>query len=122
MRDKQCKKAQTRINKYVKTFNRDLTTDTLWRGRFQIRQREYNWSKFDDGSGGILNVWFEIRDLKTGTFHGFLVDNYNYKYKMWEKVNWFIAERSGVWENIQAVKDDTTDFSKVTWSPKTEIY
>ena len=122
MKDKQRKAAQRGINKSVRALNKNIATDNLWRGRFVVRQTDANWERFEDGSGGILNVWLEIRDLKTGLYMGFRADNYGTGWHLWENGNKFIAEYSGVWDDIQAVKDDKTDWSKVKWVPKKEIF
>lgn len=122
MKDRQRKKAQSKINKQVRTLNRNIKEDYLWRGRFFVQQVDANWERFNDGSGGVLQVWLEIRDKKTGLYMGFSIDNYDRGWKLWTAGNKFIAEYSGVWEDINAVKADTTDWSKVEWKPKTEIY
>ena len=122
MRDRQRKKAQSKINKRVKALNRNIENDYLWRGRFYIRQTDAHWKRFEDGSGGILTVWLEIRDKKTGLYMGFSIDNYDRGFKLWIAGNKFIAEYSGVWENIEAVKNDHTDWAAVKWVPKKEIY
>ena len=122
MRDKQRKKAQKKINKSVRVLNKNIKNDSLWRGRFVVRQTDAYWNRFEDGSGGELNVRLEIRDLKTGLYMGFFVDNYGTGWKLWENGNKFIAEYSGAWNDIDAVKNDKTDWSKVKWIPKREIY
>lgn len=122
MKDRQRRKAQSKINKRVKALNRNIENDYLWRGRFYIRQVDANWERFDDGSGGCLKVWLEIRDKKTGLFMGFAIDNYDRGWKLWEAGNQFIAEHSDVWNDIDVVKNDKTDWSKVEWEPKKEVY
>ena len=121
MKDKQRKKAQRGLNKRVRHFNKALLNDNLWRGRFVIRQIDAHWYRFDDNSGGILAAIMEVRDLKTGKFSRFNIDNYNSHWHLFEPVNKFIAEYSGVWDNIQEVKDDKTDWTKITWVPNQEI-
>ena len=113
MRDKQRKRAQKKINKSVRTLNKNIKNDSLWRGRFVVRQLKSFWWRFEDGSGGELHALLEIRDLKTCLHMSFFVNNYNTSWKLWENGNKFIAEYSGVWNNIDEVKDDKTDWSKV---------
>lgn len=117
MRDKQMKKAQKKINKSVRALNKNIREDTLWRGRFVIRQLQADWERFDDGSGGILMALLEIRDLKTGTYMNFTVDNYASGWRLFEEGNKFICEYSGVWDDISLVKNDKTDYSKIKWKP-----
>ena len=121
MKNKQRKCEQRKINKYVQTLNKNILKDNLWRGRFIVRQINAYWEAFDDGSGGVLTVVLEIRDLKTGLYQDFIIDNYDRGWKLFEKVNKFIVEDSGVWDNIQEVKDDKTDWTKVKWMPKKKI-
>ena len=71
MKDKMRKKAQRKINKLVRNMNKNIHDDNLWRGRFIFRQTDAYWEKFEDGSGGILRVWIEGRDLKSGLYYGF---------------------------------------------------
>lgn len=122
MRDKQRKKAQSKINHNVRAMNKNLQNDDLWRGRFYVHQTDAYWDRFEDGSGGELRVWLEIRDKKTGLYHGFMIDNYDRGWHLWEKVNDFIVSKSSVWDNIDAVKNDKTKWEKVKWIPKREIF
>ncbi len=122
MRDKQRKQAQKKINKSVRALNKNIKNDSLWRGRFVVRQLESFWWRFEDGSGGELCALLEIRDLKTGFYMRFSVNNYGTGWKLWKNGNKFIAEYSGAWDDIDAIKNDKTDWSKVKWIPKKEIY
>ena len=121
MKNKMRKKEQRKINRYVRMLNKNILNDNFWRGRFIVRQIQDFWEAFDDGSGGVLTVVLEIRDLKTGLYQDFIIDNYDRGWKLFEKVNKFISEDSGVWNNIQEVKDDKTDWTKVKWIPKKKI-
>jgi len=121
MKNKIRKHEQRKINHYVRMLNKNILNDNLWRGRFIVRQIQDFWEAFDDGSGGVLTVVLEIRDLKTGVYQGFFIDNFDKGWKLFEKVNKFIVEYSGVWNNIQEVKDDKTDWTKVKWIPKKRL-
>ncbi len=116
------KKAQSKINKNMRALNKNLKEDTLWRGRFYVRQISARWNKFDDGSGGLLEAWVEIRDLKTGMYKGFWMDNYDLGWNLWTNVNDFIVEDSHVWDDISEVAQDKTNWDKVKWIPKKKIY
>ena len=122
MKDKMRKKAQRKINKLVRNMNKNIHDDNLWRGRFIFRQTDAYWERFEDGSGGILRVWIEGRDLKTGLYYGFYMDNYDRGWHLWEHANKFIAEYSGVWDNIDEVKKDKTNWDKVKWVPKKAVF
>ena len=122
MKDKQRKKAQRKINKNLRRLNNAILADNLWRGRFVFRQINAYWSRFDDGSGGILTAVVEARDLKTGLYWEFIIDNYDMGWSLFEKANTFIAEYSEVWNDISLVKNDTTNWKKVKWIPKTKLF
>ena len=60
------KAIQRTLNYYVRTVNKVLADDYLWRGRFFIKQVEYApYKRFEDGSGGELFVTLRIYDKKT---------------------------------------------------------
>lgn len=121
MKNKLRKKAQRTINKHVRRLNKNIKEDNLWRGRFIFRQTDSYWEEFEDRSGGILKVVIEARDLKTGKFWEFAMDNYDRGWHLFENANKFIADFSGVWNDIESVKKDKTDWSKVKWTPKERI-
>lgn len=116
------KKAQKEINKMTRAMNTNILRDNLWHGRFYVHQVDANWERFDDGSGGCLNVWLEIRDKKTGKYHGFQISNYSWDWEIWFVINDFICNDSGVWDDIDAVKSDKTDWTKVKFTPREEVY
>lgn len=116
------KRAQKQINHFTRGLNKNLLNDELWRGRFYVHQVDANWEEFDDKSGGELHVWLEVRDKKTGLFRGFAVSNYGTGWNLWSAVNEFIVKDSHVWDNIDEVKNDKTDWTKVKWKPVKEIY
>ena len=91
MKNKLRKKAQRTINKYVHALNKNIQKDNLWRGRFVFRQTDSYWEEFEDRSGGILKVVIEARDLKTGKFWEFAMDNYDRGWHLFENANKFIA-------------------------------
>jgi hypothetical protein len=116
------KRAQKQINRHTRALNKNLLEDNLWRGRFYVHQVDANWEEFEDGSGGELRCWIEIRDKKTGLYHGFVISNYGTGWKLFEESNNFIVQDSGVWDDINAVKNDTTDWTKVKWKPVKEVF
>ena len=116
------KKEQKEINKHTRALNKNLREDRLWRGRFYVHQTDYCWERFEDNSGGDFRCWIEIRDKKTGLYHGFSINKYDASWRLFEEGNKFIVEYSGVWDDIQAVRNDTTDWSKVKWKPVRSVF
>ena len=113
MKFKQRKIKQRKINKIVRNMNKNLQEDNLWRGRFIVHQIYSDWESYEDGSGGCLRVTLNVRDKKTGVNKNYYFDNYSWSWDLFQYVNDFIIYDSHVWDNIQEVKDDITDWSKV---------
>ena len=88
---------QRRINHYVHEVNLNIKNDSLWRGRFVIRQVEsphFVW--YRDGSGGELIVKLCITDNKTDNKAYCYVNNISIElfngWDIWRFVNDTICE------------------------------
>ena len=102
MRNKMRKAYQREFNKRIRTLNKNIANDNLWRGRFIFLQRNAYWWKFSDNSGGELIVFIRGYDKKTGYYKDYLLD-----FAPWlTTVNWhlsmdiannFITEAVEVW-------------------------
>lgn len=117
MRDKQRKKAQKKISKYIREMNKCVERDHLWRGRFYGHQIDASWYRYADGSGGWLSVKVELRDKKTLKTKVIRIDNYDYKWRLAHHLNDFIIEdcHDTTWGNRKELYDDITDYRKVEW-------
>ena len=62
------KKQQRLLNAFVKSANKMIRDDFLWRSRFFIRQVQASFSYFSDGSGAELFVVLRVYDKKTLTY------------------------------------------------------
>lgn len=113
MKDKMRKKAQRYINKCVHALNKNIAEDYLWRGRFVARQVDAAWERFDDRSGGILEVAIELRDKKTNKINIVTIDNYDANWHLWDFMNEFITLFCRVWDDREALFSDKTDYRKV---------
>ena len=122
--NKQRKSEQRKVNRAIHRLNRNLRNDDLWRGRFECHQRDANWQSFTDGSGGTLECLIEYRDKKTGrcllSWSQDLAIYWFYEHSL--KMNEFITKVSGVWENIDEVKQDKTDWSRVKFVCKEQFF
>ena len=91
------------MNRLVRSFNKQLEKDDLWRGRFMVRQiHSPKWHVYEDGSGAELFVHLEFIDRCTGKTWVY-ADHVNYwrnynGYKLFEKMNWLIVEHWDVWK------------------------
>ncbi len=121
MRDKLRKRMQKKCSKIIHALNRNLAQDELWKGRFYVHQWAAEFERFDDNSGGYLKMMLDIRDKKTGQYSRFYTDNYEIRYKLWEYVNDFIIYDSHVWDDIDAVKQDKTDYIHMAWKPTSRV-
>jgi len=118
MRNKKRRSAQRRVNKEFRKWNRILLNDELWRGRFQVSQSSTYWMNWGEGNGdGFLYIYGVVYDKKTGNYMKFFTDEYFLSTGIGVPVNEFIAHKSGVWDNIEEVKNDKTNWSKVIWHP-----
>lgn len=93
---------QRKLNAAIRSVNRNIERDSLWRGRFYIRQSSAQFYSYPDGSGCELWVVLQFIDRKTGatkeiaeTANHFLWQNGTHLF--WE-MNRFIVEYCRVWE------------------------
>ncbi len=118
--NRQRKLEQRKVNRAIHRLNRNLLNDELWRGRFECHQRDADWQPFTDGSGGVLECLIEYRDKKTGFCwlkwsQDLAIYLFNEHYL---KMNEFIVHKSGVYYDIESVKNDKTDWSRVKFELK----
>lgn len=118
--NRQRKLEQRKVNRAIHRLNRNLLNDELWRGRFECHQKDADWQPFTDGSGGVLECLIEYRDKKTGRCwlswsQDLIIYMFNEHYL---KMNDFIVRKSGVYDDIESVKNDKTDWSRVKFEVK----
>lgn len=108
------KKAQKSVNKFIRTMNKSIEEDNLWRGRFVAKQTSSQWFKFDDNSGGVLRVYVEFRDKKTNRTREYIFENYGIHRIFWS-MNKFITEDcfEDTWKDKDALYSDTTDYTRL---------
>lgn len=96
MKYKERKKAQRKLNRYLKQLNKAVEKDDLLQGRYFIRQLKSDWIEFDDFSGGQLRVFLEFKDKKSGAIEKdfFSIGTWKYYYlgyvSIFSKLNEFI--------------------------------
>ena len=95
------KRHQREMNKLMKSMNRNIENDDLWRGRFCVRQVAAQWHEYEDKSGAELRVILRFIDKKTG-FYWETTETVNHwrwvnGNKLWWTMNEFIVERVNVW-------------------------
>jgi hypothetical protein len=112
------KRHQRAINKVVRELNKQIENDSLWRGRFVVRQIKSHFHLFSDGSGSILIVKLRFYDKKTGITNDFVFDSYSII--MWDgsKLFWamndFIVNTCDVWNSKnEDPRKDNTDYRTI---------
>ena len=104
------KKQQRRVNKIIKEANQRMKDDSLWRGRFQIKQLRSDYRPFpsDYCDYGDFYVELEFIDKKTGKikrnwYHTLsLFENHIYA-----QLNDFIVIYCDVWSEKPSPKEQT---------------
>lgn len=95
------KKHQRRMNYFVRQVNYNIIQDSLWQGRFYIRQYGATFKHtYLDGSGSVLIVKFRLYDKKTGAIAETFYDTVNAwcmfsGIRLFEIMNKFIVEVEG---------------------------
>lgn len=121
MRDKQRKKAQKQINRKVRDLNKNIQEDNLWKGRFEVRQKEAKWEDFWDGSGGELYITLRFYDKKTGYYKDRLFDtvypgrNLFFNHQLFVAMNEFIINDCDVWNEDPSPRESekfVVDYTK----------
>lgn len=117
-----CRKThQRKVNKVFRDMNKNIENDTLWNGRFTIKQIDSQWFVFPDSSGAYLCVYYEILDKKTRQAKlCYARESISFPYDIWKSVNDFIVNDTEVWKD-DTVMTDVTDWSKINvpaWSIK----
>lgn len=95
---------QRKLNALVRDINRSIRNDSLWQGRFFIRQYSADqFYKYEDNSGGTLYVRLRIYDKEDMKYQEYFGDtcvicHFNGA-RLWFTVNDFITEISSAWES-----------------------
>ena len=85
-------------NRVAKSINNSIAEDNLWRGRFIMRQKKFQFYQYDDKSGLHVDFWYEFEDLKTGQKKIYLFNNLEMDFNgpfishVWWAMNSFIVD------------------------------
>lgn len=113
------KKYQRAFNKKVRAMNANIKSDNLWKGRFEMRQKDAYFEQFSDGSGGILVTFMRVYDKRTHYYKDFKIEFAPYlhfnDWHLWEAMNRFITEDAKVWEEDPSPRDEgfIKDYTKI---------
>lgn len=113
------KRHQRAVNAVVRAINKNVENDSLWQGRFFVRQYDAQVVSYEDGSGMELFIQLRFYDHKTKKYRPVWMGSNELiiwgGYKMWMLMNDFIVEDIDVWhdEDPHADKTDWRDASKI---------
>lgn len=123
MYSKNKKKQQRILNWWVKKANKSVQMDSLWRGRFFIRQfGTTEFEMFEDGSGGVLYVTLRIFDKKTMKYletYGSVAELCHSRcFRLSWILNSAIVEKFDVWNHNRDSEDypynDYVDYNSIS--------
>lgn len=100
MKNKEVRKLRRGICKNFRMMNNNLRDDFLWRGRFEIRMKDFQYKKYPDNSGYQVWVYAQFIDHKTGQTKESWGDYFDWTsgWSMFVEMNNFIIEDCHVWE------------------------
>lgn len=108
MARKGARKLQRKVNAFVRSLNKTIEEDNLWRGRFVVRQKQAVIHEYSDKSGWHGHFVMRIYDKKTGLYKEECFDHYelDHAWKLWWFVNNFIVQDVKVWEENPSPRDE----------------
>lgn len=100
MKNKEVRKLRRGICKNFRAMNDNIRDDSLWRGRFEIRMKDFQYKKYYDNSGYQVWVRAQFIDHKTGQTKESWGDYFDWisGWRMFREMNNFIVEDCHVWE------------------------
>lgn len=104
------KKQQRKVNKIIKEANQRMKEDSLWRGRFQIKQLRSDYRPFprDYSDYGNFYVELEFVDKKTGrTKRSWYHPPLFFKNHIYALLNDFIVVYCDVWSEKPSPREQT---------------
>lgn len=112
------KRHQREMNKLVRKLNKNIENDSLWQGRFYIRQVDSYWYQYEDKSGYELIVTLRFIDKKTGFYWDTREAVNHLRFyngsRLWWTMNKFITEKTGVWKEDPRPGADEW-FNSINW-------
>ena len=100
MKNKEVRKLRREICKNFRMMNNNLRDDYLWRGRFEVRMKDFQYRKYFDNSGYQVWVCARLIDHKTGQIRDLWGNYFDWTsgWKVFVEMNNFIVEECHVWE------------------------
>lgn len=107
-------------NRVAKSINDSIAEDHLWRGRFVMRQKSFQYYQYSDKSGLRVLFEYEFEDIKTGQKKTYFFNNLEMDFNgpfishVWWAMNSFIVEYCAVWreDGKEAIYADKTVYRR----------
>lgn len=117
-------KINHKVNKIIRELNENLKQDSLWKGRFELRQISKKCYKFPDNSGYDFYWLYRVYDKKTGKAAQKWFNEYDIirSWHLWEFVNNFIVKFSKVWEEIPKIDYNSPSYIDKPIPQITELF
>ena len=116
------KKAQRRVTHVIREINDGILKDSLWNGRFYIRQLASWIRPWQDNSGLTGIIHCEFIDLKSGFTKEYWFDLIDFEKPfvshIWWTMNSFITEEAPVWgQKISPYDESRIQYRKDNSAP-----
>lgn len=112
------KKHQRKVTRAIRTMNKDIEQDKLWKGRFFARTLKTSFRIYPDKSGAVIYVFLQFCDKKTGITRAEWFDEWDImRWKMFWSMNDFIVNYCDAWRNDNP-RYDETDYTKIKFKER----
>lgn len=122
------KKHQRALNKAIRFHNKAIENDSLWKGRFFIKQVKSDFWAYEDKSGAELTAELMFCDKKTGFFYieSNTGNSWLFPYQRAARIFWtmntFIVEKCDAWSENPSPEYDEIDYRKAKFIPTKRLY
>jgi len=109
---------QRKLNKLIRQLNQNVLNDSLWNGRFFVRQYSAEFRRYEDGSGGELFVYLRFYDKKDMKYQEFYGDSCSLCHfggsRLWWTMNNFIMEITSAWKDGSPYEIKDRSYEKIS--------
>lgn len=115
--DKTRKNYQRKLNKKIRNINKSLREDTLWKGRFEVKQVDAHWERFTDNSGGVIYAIIRLVDKKDGYYKDCIIEYAPwltcFSWELNSRINKFIVNDCKVWDENPKPSENSDDYRNI---------
>ncbi len=118
MKNKDVHRIIKKVTREIRTLNKEIENDPLWKGRFYAESIRVDYERFDDKSGVLCKYFIVFVDKETkkqvlyqNETTGSMINIFSGK--MGWAMNDFIIDYVNVWKNEHPTRESTKDYTKV---------